>query len=102
MPGVLEDVPFATRAGMYIRHDGAPPHVPRVVIQYLNNTFLGRWIGSSGPINWPPRSPDLTPLDCGLWGWIESQFCERKVKNTRDALLARILDAAARIKEHRD
>jgi hypothetical protein len=23
-------------------------------------------------INWPPRSPDLTPLDFCLWGWMKS------------------------------
>jgi hypothetical protein len=76
-------------------------HVSHAVIQHLNNTFPGRWIGRSGLINWPPRSPDLTPLDYGLWGWMKSQVYERKV-NTRDALLACILDAAARIKERHD
>jgi hypothetical protein len=28
LPGLLEDVPLATWAGMYIQHDGAPSHVP--------------------------------------------------------------------------
>jgi hypothetical protein len=40
----------------------------RVVIQHLNNTFVGRWIDRGGPINWPPRSPDLTPLEYRFWG----------------------------------
>jgi hypothetical protein len=83
---------------MYIQRGGAPPRVSRVVIQHLNNTFPGRWIGRGGQINWPPMSPDLTPLDYGLWEWMENQVYESKL-NTRDALLARILDAAARIKE---
>jgi hypothetical protein len=42
LPELLEDVPLATRAGMYFQHDGAPPHFSRAVIQHLNNTFLGR------------------------------------------------------------
>jgi hypothetical protein len=25
--------------------------------------FPGRWVGRDGPIPWPPRSPDITPLD---------------------------------------
>jgi len=30
--------------------------------------MLGKWIGRRGGIEWPPRSPDLTPLDFFLWG----------------------------------
>jgi hypothetical protein len=40
-------------------------------------------------------------MDCGLWGWMKSEVYEIKV-NTRDELLARILDTAARIKERHD
>jgi hypothetical protein len=29
--------------------------------------FTGRWFGRDGPILWPPRSPDITPLDFFLW-----------------------------------
>ncbi|GFX84750.1 hypothetical protein TNCV_125181 [Trichonephila clavipes] len=25
-----------------------------------------------GPVNWPPRSCDLTPLDYFLWGYVKS------------------------------
>jgi hypothetical protein len=25
------------------------------------------------PIAWPPRSPDLTPLDIFLWGFVEDR-----------------------------
>ena len=30
---------------------------------YLNECFPNRWLGRGGPVAWPPRSPDLTPLD---------------------------------------
>ena len=30
--------------------------------------FPNRWIGKYGPVNYPPRSPDLTVLDYYLWG----------------------------------
>jgi hypothetical protein len=40
-------------------------------------------------------------MDYGLWGWMKSQVYEMKL-NTRDKLLARIFDAAARIKERHD
>jgi len=43
------------------------------------------------------ESPDLTPLDFCLWLLIKSEVYKRKV-DTRDELLARILDVATRIK----
>lgn len=30
---------------------------------YLNETFLGHWIGRSGAIEWPPLSPDVGSLE---------------------------------------
>ncbi|KAJ4433851.1 hypothetical protein ANN_16163 [Periplaneta americana] len=37
-----------------------------------NRKFPDRWIGRGGPIAWPPRSPDLNPLDFYLWGHLKS------------------------------
>lgn len=45
------------------QQDGAPAHYARLVRDYLDIVFPNRWIGRGGPIAWPPRSPDLTPLD---------------------------------------
>ena len=47
------------------------------------------------------ESPDLTFLDFCLWVWMNSKVYKRKV-DTPDELLARILYAAACIKEHED
>jgi len=63
--------------------------------------FSGLGIGRCDPIQWPPISPDLTPLGICLWGWTKSEVYERKVI-TQDQLLASILDAANRIKRHED
>jgi hypothetical protein len=100
LPKQLEDVPLATRIAMYsyFQHDGAPPHYTRLVMQHLNE-FPNRWIGHGSTINWPPRSPDLTPLDFCLWGWMKSELYRRKVA-TWDKLLDCIMDAISRIKEH--
>ena len=51
------------RNDIWFQQDGAPPHFGIHVRNYLNETFPGRWIGRRGSIEWPPRSPDLTPLD---------------------------------------
>jgi hypothetical protein len=64
--------------------DGAPPHFHRNVTTFLDETFPGRWVGRRGPTAWPPRSPDLTPLDFFAWGCIKDVVCSRKVRDLAD------------------
>ena len=40
-------------------------------VKAADNTFLERWIGRGGPAAWPPRSPDINPLDFFLWGYVK-------------------------------
>ncbi|GFW77070.1 uncharacterized protein TNCV_2725001 [Trichonephila clavipes] len=47
-------------------------HVTRATIDLLKDTFGDRLISRFGPVNWPPRSCDLTPLDYILWGYVKS------------------------------
>jgi hypothetical protein len=51
-------------------------------------------------VQWPPRSPDLIPLDFCLWGWMKGEVYKEKV-NTRDELVARIINNAAVLKQER-
>lgn len=60
---ILEEMPLAHLRDAWFQHDGAPPHVTLPVRRHLNDTFGDCWIGRFGPQAWPPRSPDLTPLD---------------------------------------
>ena len=78
IPKQLEDVPLATRIAMYFQHDGTTSHYTRHVMQHLNDTFPNRWIGRGSTINWPPRSPDLTPLDFCLWDLMKSEVYRKK------------------------
>ncbi|KAG8274617.1 hypothetical protein J6590_103969 [Homalodisca vitripennis] len=48
---------------VFYMQDGAPPHYLSDVRDFLNDRIPGQWIGRDAPIAWPPRSPDLTPLD---------------------------------------
>ncbi|GFW18141.1 uncharacterized protein TNCV_4006811 [Trichonephila clavipes] len=41
-------------------------------IDLLKDAFGDRLISRFGPVNWPPRSCDLTPLDYFLWGYGKS------------------------------
>ncbi|GFW44741.1 uncharacterized protein TNCV_4482861 [Trichonephila clavipes] len=47
-------------------------HTARATIDLLKDTFSDRLISRFGPVNWPPRSCDLTPLDYFLWGYVKS------------------------------
>ncbi|GFY08963.1 putative DD41D transposase [Trichonephila clavipes] len=54
------------------QQDGATCHTTRATINLLTDTFGDRLISRFGPVNWPPRSCDLTPLDYFLWGYVKS------------------------------
>lgn len=60
---------------VHYRQDGASAHFSRIVTDYLNLVFPNQWIGRGGPMAWPPRSPDLTPLDFFLWGYLKDRVC---------------------------
>ena len=47
--------------------DGAPPHRLREVTQRLRAVFRHNFVALNQNVEWPARSPDLTPLDffCG-------------------------------------
>ncbi|GFY23070.1 uncharacterized protein TNCV_3763101 [Trichonephila clavipes] len=48
---------------LWFQHDGATCHTLRATIDLLKDTFGDRLISRFGPVNWPTRSCDLTPLD---------------------------------------
>ncbi|EFN79592.1 hypothetical protein EAI_04836, partial [Harpegnathos saltator] len=58
--------------------------------------FPHRWIGRRGPIEWPPRLPDLSPNDYFLWGHLKDRVYKTKPQNLDD-LRNRILDEAVLI-----
>lgn len=92
LPPLLAHVPLQLRLNMWLQHDGAPPHKARRVTEYLHNTFANRWIGINGPIEWAPKSPDLTPLDYFLWGTLKNQVYKTPTRNL-DHLKEKIRDA---------
>ncbi|GFS68399.1 uncharacterized protein TNCV_3000761 [Trichonephila clavipes] len=59
-------------AELWFQQDGATCHTARATIDLLKDTFGDRLISRFGPVNWPPRSCDLTPLDNFLWGYVKS------------------------------
>ncbi|GFV30057.1 uncharacterized protein TNCV_1195041 [Trichonephila clavipes] len=57
---------------LWFQQDGATRHTARATIDLLKDTFDYHLISRFGPVNWPPRSCDLTPLDYFLWGYVKS------------------------------
>ncbi|GFX10825.1 putative transposase [Trichonephila clavipes] len=57
---------------LWFQQDGATCHTARATIDLLKDTFGDRLISRFGPVNWSPRSCDLTPLDYFLWGYVKS------------------------------
>lgn len=89
---LLDEVPLWNLNNLHFQHDGAPAHFEHRVRDYLNAEFPGRWIGRGGPIAWPPRSPDLTPLDFYLWSDVKRIVYEQE-SNTVQELRQRIRNA---------
>lgn len=70
---------------LVFQQDGAPPHFALPVRQFLNETFPNRWIGRRGSMmEWPPRSPDLSPLDFFLWGYLKTKIYATQPESLED------------------
>lgn len=88
--------PAVMRRRLFFQQDGAPIHYAVDVRQWLDEKFPNRWIGRRGPIEWPARSPDLTPCDFFLWGFLKDRVYSAKCA-TLDQLKQRIREACAAV-----
>ena len=61
---------------MRFMQDGARVHIPNRIIDYLREQFGIKTIGEKLAQHWPARSPDLTPCDFFLWGWLKDKVYE--------------------------
>ena len=56
------------------QQDGVPPHWSNRTLEYLRQYFPGdRLISRRTDNPWPPYSPDLTPPDYFLWGYLKAR-----------------------------
>jgi hypothetical protein len=63
--GVLRSTTF--------QQDGAPAHITVPVLNALREAFGNNIISLHSEFEWPPRSPDLSPADFWLWGYLKSR-----------------------------
>lgn len=68
----------------WFQMDGAPAHSVVEARERLNRMFNERWIGRYGPRRWPARSPDLTPLDFFLWGFVKDEVYAQNVDTVEE------------------
>jgi len=80
------------------QQDGALPLWVSDVRRCLEAKFPNRWIGRDGPAPWPPRSPNITPLELFLWGHVKDKVFSTPVPDITN-LKARITEAFATITE---
>ncbi|GBN01122.1 hypothetical protein AVEN_262299-1 [Araneus ventricosus] len=65
--------------GVMFQQDGAPPHNGNIVREFLDKTFIQRWIGRGTVMAWPPRSPDITPLNIYLWVYVKQHVYSERI-----------------------
>ncbi len=64
--------------GNYVwQQDSAPSHKSKIVQKWCEENLAAFWPWSM----WPPSSPDLSPLDYGVWGYVEKKACSRPHPN---------------------
>ncbi|CAG4969499.1 unnamed protein product [Colias eurytheme] len=50
-------------------------------MEAINELFTNKVISHRGNINWPPRSPDLSPVDYFVWRYLKSKVYENNPRN---------------------
>ena len=75
---------------MWFQQDSTTRHTAKKTIDLLKEQFKDSIISRNGPVNWPPRSCDLTSLDCFMWGYLKSKVYADK-PSTIDQLKVNII-----------
>ncbi|GBM41323.1 hypothetical protein AVEN_241483-1 [Araneus ventricosus] len=79
--------------------DGAHPHIYRRVKQWLRQHFTdARMISYNFPTAWPPRSPDITPCDFWLWGFLKDNIYRKRpasLPDLKDSIRGHVLNIQA-------
>lgn len=67
-----------SRCQVYFQQDGATCHTSNESIAEVRRLFPGKVISKRGDVDWPPCSPDLTPCDYFLWGYLKNKVYMEK------------------------
>jgi hypothetical protein len=78
----LDTMALISCCQFYIQQAGTPPHFSCTVCQWLGKFLSGWWISSRGLVEWPPCSPDLTPLEFLLWDHLKYMVFGNQLQST--------------------
>lgn len=106
IPQLREHPAYSSRT--WFQQDGATCHTARATMDQLRELFPQKLISRFGDIAWPPRSPDLTPMDFFLWGYLKSkvyvntprniaelkQNIQQEIRDIEPAMLRRVMQNA--------
>lgn len=93
----IDDLPLQNRYQLKFQLDGSPVHNAVLVREWLDENFENHWIGRNSPlIEWPARSPDLTPLDFFLSGVLKEKVYKSRPQTVQE-LRDRIIQACTEI-----
>ena len=71
----------------WFMQDGAGPHYANKVKNMLNKKYPRRWIGKGSYFQtWQPRSPELTPCDFFLWGYLKHRIALRRPSSKNELI----------------
>ncbi|XP_048484480.1 uncharacterized protein LOC125490157 [Plutella xylostella] len=68
----------------WFQQDGATCHTSNESLPVVKELFSKKLISRRGDIPWPPRSPDLSPADFFLWGYLKQRVYNHKPRALRE------------------
>ena len=75
--GGLQRLPGFKEEQHWLQQDGVTPHTARSTLAWLQQHFADQLISLKTRVPWAPHSPDHSPLDYVLWGYLKSIKCRQ-------------------------
>ena len=66
------------KSKVWFQQDGASPHTAHIIRDWLKKVFQGRIVSKHFPFEWAPHSPDLSPPDFFLWGYLKDRVYQER------------------------
>lgn len=81
--------PFMDSKNSFLMQDGAGIHTSNDALDWINWLWKDRWIGlKSSRLQFPPYSPDLTPMDFSFWSLLKRNVARWDVCTTEELKVA--------------
>lgn len=80
---------------VWFQQAGATAHTARTSMKALSEMFPGRLISLHGDIGWPAHSPDLSPCDYFLWGYLKNKVYKYRpgtIEELKDAICQKVAE----------